>query len=38
VSMGVTKLQLTENGIAESSGSAPYRFSLGQVVYPNYQP
>jgi hypothetical protein len=38
VSMGVTKLQLTENGVAESSGSAPYRFSLGQVVYPNYQP
>lgn len=35
VPISVTKLQLTESGTTRSCGDFPYRFSLGQVIYPN---
>ncbi len=35
VPLSVSKLQLTESGTAGSGETDPYRFSLGQVIFPN---
>jgi hypothetical protein len=34
VPQSVNKLQLTESGTAETGESSPYKFSLGQAIFP----